>query len=216
MKNFTTTTIIALLMTFAVTAFANDDAKIYSGTVTLENGEMLVGQIQMLSPTMNEVKVKFIAADGSKTTFKANEVAAYSFEFPKYDYKTKSYNNEVIEYVKKDVGVSPVPFGAKEVLVERQVAGSINLYNFYSETRQTAHAFAHNFFVEKDGQMIELNRENFKTVLKDLVADYAELSTKVGKKGYGYRHISKIIAEYNEYNAPRNEVLGMNDVVAPF
>jgi len=169
----------------------------------------------MLSPTLNEVKVKFISEDGATTTYKAKDVSSYSFQFPKYDHKTKTYNNEVIEYVKKEVGVSPVPFGAKEVLVERQAAGSISLYNFYAETRQAAHAYAHNYFVEKNGQMIELNRTNFKSVLKDLVADYPELSAKVGKKGYGYSKIAKIIKEYNGNNTAKGEMYGMTET-APF
>lgn len=214
MKTFTTL-FTAILMTFAITVFANDGAKVYSGTVTLENGETLSGQIQMLSPTMNEVKVKFISEDGTTTTYKAKEVASYSFVFPKYNQATASYDNEVIEYVKKEVSVSPVPFGPKAVLVERQAAGTINLYNFYAETRQASHAYAHNYFVEKDGQMISIDRENFKTVLKDIVADYPELRAKVGKKGYGYKYIAKIITEFNDYAAPKGEMYGMNEV-APF
>ena len=110
MKNFTTL-FTAILMTFAITVFANDNVKIYEGSVVLENGETLVGQIQMLSPTMNEVKVKFIASNGKAKTYRANEVAAYSFAFPKYDAKTKTYKNITIEYVKKEVTVAPVPFG---------------------------------------------------------------------------------------------------------
>ena len=209
MKNFTTL-FTAILMTFAITVFANDDTKVYEGSVVLENGQTLVGQIEMLSPTLNEVKVKFIASNGKATTYKASEVATYSFAFPKYDASTKSYKNETIEYVKKEVTVAPIPFGPKSVLVERQVAGIINLYNFYTETRAAEHAFEHNFFVEKDGQMIEMTRENFKTVLKDMVADYPELQVKVGTKGYGYRNIAQTIQEYNEYSAPKGAFFGMN------
>jgi hypothetical protein len=209
MKNFTTL-FTAILMTFAITVFANDNVKIYEGSVVLENGETLVGQIQMLSPTMNEVKVKFIASNGKAKTYRANEVAAYSFAFPKYDAKTKTYKNITIEYIKKEVTVAPVPFGPKSVLVERQVAGTINLYNFYIETRAAEHAFTHNYFVEKDGQMITMNRSNFKIILKDMVADYPELQVKVGKKGYGYRQIAQIIKEYNEYSAPKGAFFGMN------
>jgi hypothetical protein len=209
MKNFTTL-FTAILMTFAITVFANDDVKVYEGSVVLENGQTLVGQIEMLSPTLNEVKVKFIASNGKVTIYKAAEVASYRFTFPKYDAATKSYKKETIEYVKKEVTVAPVPFGSKSVLIERQVAGTINLYNFYIETRAAEHAFEHNFFVEKDGQMIEMNRENFKTILKDVVADYPELQVKVGTKGYGYKNIAETIQEYNEYTAPKGEFLGMN------
>ena len=214
MKTFTTI-FTTILMTIAITAFANDDAKVYSGSVTLENGETLVGQIQMLSPTLNEVKVKFITEAGKTVTYKAKEVASYSFQFPKYNHATKSYNNEVVEYVKKEVGVAPVPFGPKAVLVERQAAGSINLYNFYAETRQAAHAYTHNYFVEKDGQMISITRTNFKSVLKDIVSDYPELKGKVGRKGYGYKYVAKIISEYNDYASPKGEMFGMSEA-APF
>ena len=208
MKTFTTL-FTAILMTFAVTVFANDDVKVYEGSVVLTNGETLVGQIQMLSPTLNEVKVKFIASNGKATTYKANEVTSYNFVFPKYDASTKSYKNETVEYVKKTVEVSPVPFGPKEILVERQEAGSISLYNFYAETRAAAHAFSHNYFVEKDGQMIAVTQENFKSVVKDMVADYPALKVKVGKKGYGYKYIAKIIKEYNDYTSPKGEMIGM-------
>jgi hypothetical protein len=96
-------------------------------------------------------------------------------------------------------------------LIERQVAGTINLYNFYAETRAAEHAFQHNFFVEKDGQMIEMNRENFKTILKDMVTDYPELQVKVGTKGYGYKQVGQIVQEYNEYIAPKRALFGMTD-----
>ena len=209
MKNFTTL-FTAILVTFAVAVFANDDAKVYEGSVVLESGQTLVGQIEMLSPTLNEVKVKFIASNGKATTYKASEVLAYSFAFPKYDASTKTYINETIEYIKKEVTVAPIPFGPKSVLIERQVAGTINLYNFYMETRAAEHAFEHNYFVEKDGQMIEMNRENFKTVLKDMVASYPELQVKVGTKGYGYKQVAEIIKEYNDYTAPKDALFGMN------
>ncbi len=209
MKNFTTL-FTAILMTFAITVFANDEAKIYEGSVVLENGQTLVGQIEMLSPTLNEVKVKFIASNGKATIYKADEVASYRFTFPKYDAATKSYKKETIEYVKKEVAVAPVPFGPKEVLIERQVAGTINLYNFYMETRAAEHAFEHNYFVEKNGQMTEVNRENFKNILKDMVASYPELQVKIGTKGYGYKDIAEIVKEYNKYTTPKDALFGMN------
>lgn len=208
MKYFTTTVFTVLLITFSVAAFANDGAKTYKGSITLENGQTLNGQIEMLSPTLNEVKVKFIDNSGNVTIYKAKEVAAYTFAFPKYNAHTKSYDEEIIEYVKKEMSVAPVPFGSKEALVERQVKGSISLYNFYVETRAASEEFTHNYFVEKDGQMIELNAENYKTILQDLVADYPELKAKVGQKGYTYKFVANIIQEYNKYAAPKGTLYG--------
>jgi hypothetical protein len=199
-----TTIFTAILMTLVVTAFAADGKKVYEGQVVLENGETITGQIEMLSPTLNEVKVKVIT-NGQAKIYKAKEVASYSFTFKKYSGKTKTYNTTTIEYVKRTLDVAPVPFGTKDALVERQVEGTVSLYNFYAETRASAHGFAHNYYVENDGQMIAVNRDNFKTVLKDIVADYPELKAKVGKKGYGYAHVAKIITEYNEFKTPVND-----------
>lgn len=209
MKYFTTTVFTLLLMVFSVAAFANDGAKTYEGSVVLENGQTLNGKIEMLSPTLNEVKVKFIDDSGNATIYKAKEVAAYSFAFPKYNAQTKSYDEEIVEYVKKEMTVAPIPFGPKEVLVERQVKGSISLYNFYIETRASTEAFTHNYFVEKDGQMIELNTNNYKRILQDMVANYPELKAKVGQKGYSYKYVAKVIEEYNEYAAPKGTFYGV-------
>ncbi|MFK7950094.1 MAG: hypothetical protein AB8G11_21060, partial [Saprospiraceae bacterium] len=64
--------------------------------------------------------------------------------------------------------------------------------------------------VEKDGQMIEVNRENFKSIMKDMVADYPALQAKVGKKGYSYKYIANIVNEYNTHISPKGEMFGMN------
>ena len=48
--------------------------------------------------------------------------------------------------------------------------------------------------------MVSVTRKNFKKVMKEMTADYPELAAKVGKKGYGYKYIANIIAEYNQYN----------------
>jgi hypothetical protein len=209
MKYFTTTAFTLLLMIFAFVAFANNTAKTYEGSVTLENGETLSGKIEMLSPTLNEIKVKFIDHEGIATIYKAKEVVTYSFTFSKYNPQTKSYDDEIIEYVKKEMTVAPIPFGPKEVLVERQVNGSISLYNFYVETRAASEAFIHNYLVEKNGAMIELNTDNYKIILQNMVADYPELKAKVGQKGYTYKYISKIIEEYNQYVAPKSAAYGV-------
>jgi hypothetical protein len=209
MKKFITL-FTAFLITFAITVFANDDTKVYDGSVVLTNGQTLVGKIEILSPILNEVKVKFVASNGKETTYNANEIITYSFTFTKYDASTKSYLTETITYVKKEAAYPPIPFEPKSVLIERQVTGTISLYNFYTETRAAEHAFSHNHFIEKDGQMIEVTRENFKTILKDMISDYPELQIKIGSKGYGYRQIAQIIQNYNEHITPKGALLGMN------
>ena len=209
MKNILQITLITLFaLSTAFTATATDSKKVYNGYVVLANGDTLKGKIQMLSPTLNEVKVKFIASNGKQQVFKSKEVLAYSFVVPTN--RNKVAGSQTITYVKKNVEQSPVPFGSKEVLVERQVKGQINLYNHYVETRAGQYAYNHFFLLEKDGEIVTVNRENFKKAVKNAVADYPELKVKVGKKGYGYKYMAKIITEYNNYNTPKNgQFLGM-------
>lgn len=200
--------IIAIFsITFTTITYATNSKKIYSGYVVTNNGDTIHGKIQMLSPTLNEVKVKLIANNKTQT-FKAKEVQAYSFVV--LTYKNKKHVAETITYVRKTVEEAAIPFGSKNVLVEQQVKGEVSLYNHYVETRAGQNAFKHSFYVEKGTEMVKVTRENFKKAVKNIVADYPELSARVGKKGYGYKYIAKIITEYNN-NKPKNgQFLGMN------
>lgn len=192
---------------FAFTAQATSK-KIYNGYVVTINDEKIHGQIQMLSPTLNEVKVKFIHRNGKKQTFKSTELKSYSFQVELYDRATKSRKMQWITYVRRVVEKAPVPFGSKEVLLEQKEKGKINLFNHFIETRGGATAMIHTYQVEKDKQIVTVTRENFKKVIKKMTKDYETLSAKVGKKGYGYKHIGKIIAEYNQYHA-KDSLFGM-------
>ena len=199
-------TITTLTITFAFTATAtdyDDMPSMYNGYVVTVKGDTVTGQIQMLSPALNEIKVKLIAANGEKQIFKAKEVKKYAFQIPAYNKVTKKRGMEWITYVRKKVQEAPIPFGPKDVLLERPVTGKISVYNHYVESRAAQHAHNHFFYLETGKETIRVNRKNFKSVLKDLVADYPELEAKVGKRGYGYRYVAKIVKEYNEYNATK-------------
>lgn len=195
---------IALLtFNFTFTTHANASKKVYRGYVVTVAGDTLRGQIQMLSPTLNEVKVKFISQNGEKQTFRAKELLSYSFVVPS---RKKQLDTETITYVRKKVENAPVPFGPKDILVERQINGKINLYNHYIETRAGQYAYQHFFLLEKAGKTVKVNRTNFKKAVKKMVADYPELQVKIGKKGYGYKYMAAIIKQYNDFNA---QLLGL-------
>ena len=200
--------IATLTFTFAFTAQATSK-KVYNGYVVTISNETIHGQIQMLSPTLNEVKVKFIHKNGKKEIFKAKNLKAYSFQVPVYNKATKSRQLQWITYTRKNVERSPLPFGTKEVLLEQLEKGQINLYNHFIETRGGAAPMIHMYQVEKGDEMISVTRKNFKKVMKEMTADYPELAAKVGKRGYGYKHIGKIIAAYNAYNT-NDPLFGMN------
>ena len=209
-KSLQTLIITIATFSFAFTASATSK-KVYKGYVVTVSNETIHGNIQMLSPTLNEVKVKLINENGTKQIFKAKDLKSYSFQVPVYNKKTKSRDFQWITYTRQNVERSPMPFGTKEVLLERLEKGKINLYNHFIETRNGNAPMVHFYQVEKGDEVISINRKNFTRAMKEMTKDYPELSVRIGKKGYGYKHITKIVAEYNQYNSNDNDPLfGMN------
>ena len=209
-NKFFSTILTIVLVTITLSASA---AKIYDGYVVLNNDEKLEGKIQMLSPSLNEVKVKFISKEGKKTFFKAKEVKEYSFEVEKWNHETRTHDINNIVYIRQNVERSPIAFGPTEVLIERQIAGTINMYNHYVEQNSNIHQpFVHVIYIQKEeGGLVVIGKTNYRKVLKEMVADYPELQAKVGSRGYGYNHIAKTITTYNNWIADNGEevVLGM-------
>ena len=146
MKNLFT--IFALTVLFSVSATA---AKVYQGYVVLNNDEKVEGSITMLSPSLNEVKVKFTSKDGQKKVYKAKEVKEYDFQVEKWNKATRTHDVNTIVYVRQDVERSPIAFGPTNVLVERQVAGTVNMYNHFIEQNANAqNPFTHVILAEKE------------------------------------------------------------------
>jgi hypothetical protein len=208
MKNLFT--ILALTIIFSVSASA---AKSYQGYVVLDNDEKVEGTIQMLSPTLNEVKVKFTSTAGEKTTYKAKEVKEYGFQVEKWNNKTRVHDVNTIVYVRQNVERSPIAFGPTNVLVERQITGAISLYNHFVENNSNSNnPLSHIVYAQKEtGDLVEITKSNYKVTLKGMTAEYPELSARVGTKGYTFKYISKTIADYNAWMTDNGEevVLGM-------
>lgn len=202
MKNtLTQITLLALvLLTFTSTTFAGQSAKVYEGYVITNNGEKLEGKIQMLSPSLNEIKVKFISQTNEKKTFKAKEVKEYAFKVEKWNKSTRDYIEEWIFYSRKTVERAPIAFGPTKVLIERQVEGTINLYNHFIEQNATPEQpFVQVIYLEKNNnELVNITKNNYKTVLKGMTTDYPALQAKIGTRGNGFKHIAQMVSEYNE------------------
>ena len=198
---FTTIFMMFLTLPFLVDAKEKLGAKVYKGYIVTNSGNKLIGKIQMLSPTLNEVKVKFIGKGNTKRVLKAKEVKEYAFRVQKWDKKEKEYQQVWITYIRKEVERSPIPFGPTEVLIERQVEGEINLYNHFVEQNSDKRSPYIQFkYIEKnDNQLILVTSSNYKKVLKSITVDNPTIHNKVGTKGYYFGQIEKIINEYNTW-----------------
>ena len=216
MKTFTNN-IQSIILTLAIVLVATvsaSAAKVYQGYVILNDETKLEGKIQMLSPTLNEVKVKFISKKNKKKVFKAKEVKEYGFKVEKWNHKTRQHDINTITYVKQTVERSPIAFGPKEVLVERQVAGSINMYNhFVEQNSNVKNPFVHVIYVQKgaNGDLMSITKRSYRRTLKEMTAEYPELQAKIGSRGYGFKHVAQIITTYNNWMLDNGEevVLGM-------
>lgn len=171
------------------------EGKIYDGFVVTIEGDTLHGKLQMLSPTQNQVKIKFITAEMARV-FKAKELQTYSFHVLTVNRKTKKEISTWVNYTKKKVERPPVPFGATEVLLQQLVGGEISLYNYYIENR-TDNTIEHLVYIEKNDELEIVNKENYKELLRTLMEDKAEMLEKVGTKGYTYKFLENTISEYN-------------------
>ncbi len=201
--------VITLLL--STSTFAS---KVYEGYLIKNNEDRILGKIEMLTPAMNEVKIKFINAHQKKKVFKAKDVKEYGFSVEKWNKKTRQFETEQITYTRKTVARSPVPFGPKEVLLEREVGGEVSLYHHFIQqniSRKTP--FLHIIYIQTEykGKLIEINKSNYRKILRKIVADHPELLAKIGKKGYGFGYLAKTIAAYNHWKLNNTEeVIGMN------
>ncbi len=201
---------LMLVMLCVTDGISKEDRKVYNGYVALKSGDTLHGKIQMLSPTLNEVKVKLITETGKKKIYKAKHIASYGFETFVYNRSTGEQESKWIYYVNKRVKRSPVPFGPRNVLVEHQERGTINMYNHYVETRTDNQPLKHFKYVERDGEMIRITRKNYRNTLKSMMKDYPELCAKIGTAGFGYRYIARTIKQYNQTIIAKGLMLSHN------
>ena len=82
----------------------------------------------------------------------------------------------------------------------RPIRGNINLYSHTVVNHSGTYYFKRFYYLEKDGELTKITKRKFKKLLKKLVASYPELQAKIGKRGYRFRSMAKIVQEFNEYN----------------
>ncbi len=209
------TNITILIIAFLFVGQQLSAERIYTGYIVTNQGEKIEGKVYLKSLTSNELKVKFVNTSNKKHTYKAKQLQEYGFVMQKYNQTTKSYEDVTITYIRKEVEDAPVRFGTKDILIQRSVKGSINVYNQYIELDgKIGSNLEHFFYVEKENNpnFTKVTKENYKQILTEMVADYPELKAKVGSRGFGHKHIMKMAKLYNEYQLTHNnQLISMQD-----
>ncbi len=181
--------------------------QIYSGFVVLSsNNDTLYGDIQFLNPTYNEEVVIFYNEEGKKKKFypKQGIISEYAFEYQRYNKYTDKLEPHWFNYVRKLIPREGA--GTKEVFLQREVEGSITLYNYYAlETRGiNRRNYKHNYFVEKGGPdgygITPVKRENYRDVIRELVVDgNLDLELNLGTSGFGYKYLATLVNIQNAW-----------------
>lgn len=187
---------------------SNSDDQIYSGYVVMSNhNDTLFGEIEFLNPTFNQETVVFYK-DGKKTEYHPADgiISEYGFAYKKYNKETKSVEPLWFVYVRKLVKKVDAENGTKEVFLERQVAGEIVLYNYFTlETSKiNSRTYEHNYFVEKQGidgfELVMITRDNYREKVREyLVLGNDEIEKNLGTDGYGYKYLSSIVSVQNAW-----------------
>jgi hypothetical protein len=195
---------IAFILLLAISASARKSS--FNGYIVTTENDTLYGKVFVAGPTANELKVKFIDENNSKSFFKARDLQSYAFEVPKFNKETRKHGTEWIQYVRKTVEDAPVRFGTTDIMIEKQVDGDIQVFNQYTEAdEKIGGTLKHYFYVESTGKVdfSKVTKGNYKEIMKTATADFMELNNKIGKKGFGYKYIVKIAKIYNQHKASR-------------
>lgn len=80
------------------------------------------------------------------------------------------------------------------------IRGNITLYRHTIESHAGSYFFQRFFLLKKNGVWIKVTKRKYKKILKSLVASHPQLQAKIGKRGYRYKAMAKIIKQYNDFN----------------
>lgn len=196
-----TITLITLMVGLSVDAAASAPHT-FPGHAELRNGDRIEGQIYIISPIANELALKMRDTQGKRLKFKPSELERYAFTIERFDPATRQYIKQEVEYIRKEVEDAPLQGGDTEIMIEREIGGTVQLYNQYvDETYRIGGRIEHFYYIERpDGSLAfsKLTRDNYEELLTLAFADFPALKEKVGTTGYGYKFIATMIKTYNE------------------
>lgn len=205
---FCTNIVLAQKAIDELTQAEKEKQQIYPGfVVTANHNDTVFGEIQFFNPTYNEMTLVFYK-DGQRFEYKPSDgdISEYSFQYKKYNKRTKSVEPHWFVYVRKLVPKSPIKGGAKEVFVEREVSGDIILYNYYTlkTSKINSRRYKHNYFIEKPGTdgftLKTINRDNYREMVREyLVQGNDEIDLNLGTVGFGYKYLSDLVNIQNAW-----------------
>jgi len=198
------TTILAILF-LSSSMFAQKGEKV-PAYVILSSGKKIQGKFKVGSITDNEVKVMFFNSSGAKTVYKPADLKGYGYESLELD----DLGDEVTEWVHYEtqkVDYPPKPFGPTTVFMQREMEGAITLYCYYMESRSDVkNPFRYFYYIkDQNGNLKKVEKEDFAGVAKTVFGEYSAMTKNLGKKGFDYRNLDRMVRDYNYWTVNRHD-----------
>jgi hypothetical protein len=184
-----------ILLSFQVHA-KNDK---FSGYIINLNNEKVEGKIITGSITDNEVKIQFIEeGKEKKKTYKAKHLKGYGYKSIQEDDLGLEYQRW-IHYEQQKVDYPPKPFASTTVFMQKEEGGALTLYCYYIEVRNDRkNPFRYLYYAkDNDGDLIKIDKKEFKKVARKLFKTYTAMNSKIGRKDFEYKNLDRMVRDYN-------------------
>lgn len=179
----------------------------HEGYIVTKEGKKINGFVIVKSNiTFDEVKIKFIDFKGKKKTYRAKDINEYAYR----SIKTNEAGNREwmwTYYESRKVDEPPVPFGPKQVFLERLEQGDATLFEYWIQVNSNIeNPYKRHFYLERDGKRVKLTRENFVTKAQLFFSDHSEIVNMMGKVNHRFRHMERVTKKYNNWKKKQADV----------
>lgn len=179
----------------------------HEGYIVTNDGKKINGFVLVKANlTLDQVKIKSIDFKGKKKTYRAKNIKEYGYR----SIKTNEAGNRDwmwTYYESRNVDEAPIPFGPKQVFMERLVQGDATLFEYWIQVNSNIeNPYKRYFYLERDSERVKLTRENFVTKAQLFFSDHSEIVNMMGKVNHRFRHMERVTKKYNNWKKRQADV----------
>ena len=184
---------LGLISIYILIGYTQSDIYL-DGYVIKESGDTIFGKLKFLTGERSCFEIRFIDDNSERIRFKIKD--------------TRAYKRGDEFYIKK-IYKRPLTIFNQGCYMKVLVDGDVKLYRFNYEINTPSgmglngewlpggSGFCEDYYIEKDGELLLVDRDEFKDTVSEIFADYYELSEQIKSQSFTYREIVYIVEVYN-------------------